>query len=393
MGDIYNVKIEQNYYKCLMLSDNVKRTTGLKENIHTDEPKQSVTEFKYASPTDKLEIQSRNATIKVDKANASIEQIVSAVGDNGQVTSASIIQSINNDTSSIKLEADKIDLNGAVTANNNFIINQDGSVEVNSGYITLTDNPSDPEDRFIIWASDKTSLTTATSEYVLVRTYDENNPQSLTFDYTEITKDGGVSWTSGYYFGHGYYDMLLLQKTENGVTTRSQYRSDGATINGAISGGIKATSSNGDSSSSNYNKWHHIGKLKFNQHFQGEFAHLKIYIGDGNNGRYNQQAFIDLYMQLGWTGDNNGRLGCTALLHPLHTSFRTSNTSIKVMAVSGSNTQYDIYILTSKEFVVPNVSIDMTTNASFTNYDEYISGNPTGDECNLMMTDCFDGIQ
>lgn len=140
IGDKYNVSIDSVTYPCLMLSDDIKRTTGLKENIRTDEPKQSVTEFKYASSSDKVEITSRNAKILVDKANASINQIVSAVGDNGQVTSASIIQSINNDTSQIKLEADKIDLNGAITANGNFIINQDGSVEVNSGKLSLKDS-------------------------------------------------------------------------------------------------------------------------------------------------------------------------------------------------------------------------------------------------------------
>lgn len=139
IGDKYNVSIGGTTYPCLMLSDDIKRTTGLKENIHTDEPQQSVTDYKYSSTTDKVEISSRNAKILVDKANASIEQIVSAVGDNGEVTSASIIQSINNDTSQIKLEADKIDINGVVSANNNFKIKNDGSVEVNNGSIDLID--------------------------------------------------------------------------------------------------------------------------------------------------------------------------------------------------------------------------------------------------------------
>ena len=91
IGDKYNVSIGDTIYPCLMLSDDIKRTTGLKENIVTKEPKQSVTDYKYSSTTDKVEISSRNASIKVDKANASIEQIVEAVGEDGEVTSASII--------------------------------------------------------------------------------------------------------------------------------------------------------------------------------------------------------------------------------------------------------------------------------------------------------------
>lgn len=45
-----------------------------------------------------------------------ITQIVTAVGENGQVTAASIITAIDNDTSTVTISADKIDLNGLVTA-------------------------------------------------------------------------------------------------------------------------------------------------------------------------------------------------------------------------------------------------------------------------------------
>ena len=42
-----------------------------------------------------------------------------------------------------------------------------------------------------------------------------------------------------------------------------------------------------------------------------------VIIGAGNNGNTNQNAYIDLIMQLGWTGSNDGRLGCNAILYPL----------------------------------------------------------------------------
>ena len=83
-----------------------------------------------------------NTQIIVNKGEKRIDQIVEAVGDNGEVTSASIVTAINNDTSQIKLEADKIDINGVVSANNNFKIKNDGSVEINNGSIELTDTTS-----------------------------------------------------------------------------------------------------------------------------------------------------------------------------------------------------------------------------------------------------------
>lgn len=57
------------------------------------------------------------ATIKqtADDAGASIAQVVEAVGEDGKVTSASIITSINGDKSGVTIQADHINLNGAVT--------------------------------------------------------------------------------------------------------------------------------------------------------------------------------------------------------------------------------------------------------------------------------------
>ena len=195
-----------------MLNDSITRTTGLKEYIYTNEPKQSVTEFKYASNSDRVEITGRNASIKVDKANASIEQIVTAVGDsNGDVTSASIVMAINDDTSNIKLEADKIDINGVVSANNNFKIKQDGSVEIQDGEINLTDSgqfgvPSLNVSRTSGGSSFETSVT---SDGVIVN---ENNSSGDRYTAHYNKNDMFVEWfddTNDYlyngettYYGH-----------------------------------------------------------------------------------------------------------------------------------------------------------------------------------------------
>ena len=77
------------------------------------------------------------ATIKqtADDAGASIAQVVKSVGANGEVTSASIIQAINNDKSSILLEADHINITGALTANGNAGFTTDGNLFAKGGTI------------------------------------------------------------------------------------------------------------------------------------------------------------------------------------------------------------------------------------------------------------------
>lgn len=134
VGDKFNVSIDQTTYPCLLLADNIKRTTGLSEKIYTKEPSKSVTDYKYASDTDKLEKTSRNAWIKANKAEGSIEQIVSAVGDNGEVTTASIVQSINDSGSQIKLNADKVYINGVT-------FDENQNMTMTDGTIALEDNP------------------------------------------------------------------------------------------------------------------------------------------------------------------------------------------------------------------------------------------------------------
>ena len=56
--------------------------------------------------------------------------------DEEDFNSANILLKINNDESSATIQADKINLNGAVTANNNFKIKTDGSMEAKNGSFT-----------------------------------------------------------------------------------------------------------------------------------------------------------------------------------------------------------------------------------------------------------------
>ena len=78
VGDLYNVSINSVSYPCLMLSDNIKRTQGLSEIIHTDEPTTSVTDYKKA---DKKDIAINQTTLIVDKQNQTITSVVSKTED------------------------------------------------------------------------------------------------------------------------------------------------------------------------------------------------------------------------------------------------------------------------------------------------------------------------
>lgn len=54
------------------------------------------------------------AESRITQTESSISQVVTAIGSNDQVTAASIILAINNDSSSVKISADEIDINGII---------------------------------------------------------------------------------------------------------------------------------------------------------------------------------------------------------------------------------------------------------------------------------------
>lgn len=74
--DRYNISIGSNTYSCIMLNDEVKRTKGLIENIHTELPEKSVTDYKKSDTTDR---KINQAYIIVNKQNQTIEALTSTV--------------------------------------------------------------------------------------------------------------------------------------------------------------------------------------------------------------------------------------------------------------------------------------------------------------------------
>ena len=137
-------------------------------------------------------------------------------------------------------------------------------------------------------------------------------------------------------------------------------------------------------SSSNINaKWTKFCNIKFITHTQGEFIFLKIFIGEGNNGRVNQNAYIDLIGQLGWINSLDGRLGFNAELHPFKTTFTTSNIFIKVIA--NSNIDYDVWLYSSNLYTRPNYIFYGSERATVVPKWEQQDNEPSGTICELSF--------
>ena len=98
--DRYNVAIAQNIYSCVMLNDEVDITQGLQENVYTEMPEETVTEYKYESETDKAirdasiilnkkigQVDIRGKTINLDADNISITSPNFSVTSDGEIIS------------------------------------------------------------------------------------------------------------------------------------------------------------------------------------------------------------------------------------------------------------------------------------------------------------------
>lgn len=91
--DMYNVEIFGKTYNCLMLNDEQDITQGLAENIHTDRPETSETDYTKADKTDR---KINQTTLIVDKQNQAIEALVTSNTE------------LNQKTAKLRVDVDKI---------------------------------------------------------------------------------------------------------------------------------------------------------------------------------------------------------------------------------------------------------------------------------------------
>ena len=76
--DRYNVEIGDNTYSCVMLNDELEVTQGLVENIHTDMPEETETDYTKADKTDR---RINNVSLIVDKQQKEINALANKVVD------------------------------------------------------------------------------------------------------------------------------------------------------------------------------------------------------------------------------------------------------------------------------------------------------------------------
>lgn len=126
-------------------------------------------------------------------------------------------------------------------------------------------------------------------------------------------------------------------------------------------------------------KWFKLCNIKFDSHIQGKFAFMQIFISNGNNSADNQIAYIELAMQMGWTGNYNGRIGASALLHKLNSPLTTSNTKIKI--ITNTNKDYDIWVYVGYAYCRPNYIINGPSDMYVTPSSTSSSTEPSGTAC------------
>ena len=95
--DRYNVKIGDSTYSCIMLNDELEVTQGLVENIHTDMPEETETDYTKADKTDR---KINQTYLIVDKQNQTIKSVVSQTNEQNKKISQ-IIQSVDEINSKI----------------------------------------------------------------------------------------------------------------------------------------------------------------------------------------------------------------------------------------------------------------------------------------------------
>lgn len=106
--DRYTAQIGENYYSCVMFNDEASITQGLYENVHTDMPKESETDYSKADKTDR---KINQTYLIVDKQNQEIQSVITQTVDTGNpdsvVNKVSIIsQKVDELTSQISDIAD-----------------------------------------------------------------------------------------------------------------------------------------------------------------------------------------------------------------------------------------------------------------------------------------------
>lgn len=106
--DMYNVKIGENLYSCVLFNDEIKITQGLEEDIYTEMPETSETDYSKADKTDR---KINKTYIMVDKQNQKIEALISQQTEMGEKLTQheQTIDSITDTVSSVETKIETVE--------------------------------------------------------------------------------------------------------------------------------------------------------------------------------------------------------------------------------------------------------------------------------------------
>jgi len=209
--DKYNVQIGENTYSCILFNDEPEIKQGLVENIYTDMPDESVTDYTKSDKTDR---KINQTYLIVDKQNQKIESVVSQTNEQNQKI-AQVTQTVEELNSKIGDIADITtsgeDTDAQVELNN---INQSEPIRLvvrpigeNISYLYPSDN---------LYPSDDLYMSIRTIRF-------HNNTTNENFDY-ELPDD------LLYYDSENYDEFILDYDGQSCVINkRVGYNADGTT--------------------------------------------------------------------------------------------------------------------------------------------------------------------
>lgn len=187
--DRYNVQIGDNIYSCIMLNDEINITQGLEENIYTEMPEETQTDYTKADKTDR---KINQTYIIVDKQNQEIKSVVNQIGDRSEKTST-----ITQDIDGLSSKVSDIENLKRESFGTNFLYLENAS----NGqllYLKITSNdlfPGEqlyPVDSYLI--VDKTEELSGEAKRIKLPINYLNNEDVFIYDYGEcrIERNGGT---------------------------------------------------------------------------------------------------------------------------------------------------------------------------------------------------------
>ena len=213
--DKYNVQIGNTTYNCLMLNNEIDITQGLEEQIYTELPKTSETDYRK---TDKTDRRINQTYLIVDKQNQTISDVISNVTEQNNKISQ-ITQTVDELNTKIQDIADITTAEESIQAEVSFTgINQSEPIMIKIHPITNNISYLYPRDN--LYPSDTQYMSNRIIRFI--RSYQEGG-ETLTENIDYILPDDLL------YYNSDHYDEFYLDYDSQTcqVTKRCKYNANG----------------------------------------------------------------------------------------------------------------------------------------------------------------------